>query len=55
MAAGLEDRLIPIANSERLLAVTRQGELLRVPRAHHDDVHQFDVYLDSLARRLSLL
>jgi pimeloyl-ACP methyl ester carboxylesterase len=52
---GESDPLIPIDNSERLLAVTPQGELLRIPGAHHDDVHQFDVYLDSLAHRLSLL
>ena len=52
---GEEDQLIPIGNSERLLAVVPQGELLRIPRAHHDDVHQFDVYLDSLASRLGAL
>ncbi|MEO8306392.1 MAG: alpha/beta fold hydrolase [Betaproteobacteria bacterium] len=52
---GEDDRLIPIDDSERLLTVAPQGELLRVPGAHHDDVHQFDVYLDSLARHLSRL
>ena len=50
---GSEDKLIPIAHSERLKALARSPvELLVVPGAGHNDIHKFPVYLDGLAARL---
>jgi pimeloyl-ACP methyl ester carboxylesterase len=50
---GSEDKLIPLAHSERLKALTRAPvELLVVPGAGHSDIHKFPVYLDGLAARL---
>ena len=50
---GSEDKLIPLAHSERLKALARSPvELLVVPGAGHSDIHKFPVYLDRLAARL---
>lgn len=50
---GSDDKLIPIADSERLKALARSpAELLVVPGAGHNDIHKFPVYLDGLAARL---
>jgi alpha-beta hydrolase superfamily lysophospholipase len=50
---GSDDKLIPIAHSERLRALARSPvELLVVPGAGHNDIHKFPVYLDGLAARL---
>ena len=50
---GSEDKLIPLAHSERLKALARSPvELLVVPGAGHSDIHKFPVYLDGLAARL---
>jgi pimeloyl-ACP methyl ester carboxylesterase len=49
---GERDALIPVDNSERLLAITPNGTLLRIRGAGHNDVQEFGDYLDALARRL---
>jgi uncharacterized protein len=50
---GSDDKLVPLANSERLKALARSpAELLVVPGAGHNDIHKFPVYLDGLAARL---
>jgi alpha-beta hydrolase superfamily lysophospholipase len=50
---GSDDKLIPLAHSERLKALARAPtELLVVPGAGHNDIHKFPVYLDGLASRL---
>jgi uncharacterized protein len=50
---GTDDKLIPLANSERLKALARSPtELLVVPGAGHNDIHKYAVYLDGLAERL---
>jgi uncharacterized protein len=50
---GSDDKLIPLAHSERLKALARSPvELLVVPGAGHNDIHKFPVYLDGLAARL---
>ena len=50
---GSDDKLIPLAHSERLQALARSPtELLVVPGAGHNDIHKFPVYLDGLATRL---
>ena len=49
---GERDPLIPVDNSERLLAVTPNGALLRIRGGGHNDLHEFGDYLDALARRL---
>lgn len=52
---GEADSLIPIAHSERILALAPQAQLLRIPGAGHNDVHQFDAYIEALTRRLCAL
>lgn len=52
---GEADRVIPIAHSERILALAPQAQLLRIPGAGHNDVHQFDTYIEALTRRLRAL
>ena len=50
---GSDDKLIPLAHSQRLEALARSPvELLVVPGAGHSDIHKFPVYLDGLAARL---
>jgi len=50
---GSDDKLIPLAHSQRLEALARSPvELLVVPGAGHNDIHKFPVYLDGLATRL---
>lgn len=52
---GDGDRLIPIAHSERLQKIRASTELLVIPGAGHNDIHQFPAYLDQLAERLQKL
>ena len=52
---GERDTLIPADNSERLLAVTPNGAIVRVRGAGHNDIQEFDEYRDALARRLAAL
>jgi hypothetical protein len=50
LAHGEADTLIPAQHSRRLKAIAPQAELLLVPGAGHGDIHQFDLYLDTLRR-----
>ena len=51
---GTRDTLIPLADSERLQALARPpADLLVIDGAGHNDIHQFPVYLEGLAARLS--
>lgn len=50
---GNRDTLIPLADSERLLALARPpAQLLVVDGAGHNDIHTFPAYLDPLAEHL---
>jgi pimeloyl-ACP methyl ester carboxylesterase len=48
LAHGGRDTLIAPRHSEALRAVAPQAQLLLVPQAGHNDIHQFDSYLDAL-------
>ena len=52
---GERDELIPVDNSERLLAITPNGAILRIRGAGHNDIQEFSEYHDTLARRLRAL
>jgi pimeloyl-ACP methyl ester carboxylesterase len=54
---GEDDALIPITHSERLLvrASTKLTQLLRVPQAGHNDIHQFEAYSEGLSAALKRL
>ena len=53
---GEEDTLIPPRHSEALLALAgAKARLLKVPRAGHNDVQDFDLYLDGLRAELARL
>ena len=52
---GERDELIPVEHSERLLAATPNGAILRVRGAGHNVIQEFDDYLGALARRLDAL
>ena len=52
---GDRDWLIPIENSERLVAVTPNATILRIRGGGHNDIQEFDDYLDALAHRLGEL
>ena len=49
---GERDPLIPVDQSERLLALATNGALLRIRGGGHNDLQEFGDYLDALARRL---
>lgn len=49
------DALIGAHHAEALKALLPQATLLRIPGAAHGDVHEFDAYLDGLAKALSAL
>ena len=50
---GTQDALIPLADSEQLQQLAHPpADLLVVPGAGHNDIHQFPAYLDGLAARL---
>lgn len=50
---GTDDRLVPLAESERLRRLSRAPtELLVIAGAGHNDIQQFPAYLDGLAARL---
>lgn len=50
---GEQDTLIAPEHSHALKALAPQAELLLVPGAGHNDLQQFPVYLDGLARALA--
>ena len=52
---GEHDALIAPQHSQALKALAPQAELLLVPGAGHNDLQQFPVYLDGLARALTQL
>jgi len=47
---GDQDRLIPLAHSQRLQALNPAAQLVVVPGAGHGDIHQFDAYLQALRK-----
>ncbi len=52
---GDHDTLIAPHHSELLMALAPQAQRVRVPGAAHNDVHQFDSYLDALTGALAAL
>jgi uncharacterized protein len=50
---GEQDEIIPIAHAERLQALRPDAELLRLPRAGHNDLHLAPEYAPALAARLA--
>lgn len=52
---GEKDALIPPQHSERIQARAPQAKLLRVEAAGHNDVHQFEGYLQGLRQALDAL
>jgi uncharacterized protein len=54
---GEADELIPITHSERLLRQSASAftQLLRVPQAGHNNIHQFETYIDGLSAALKRL
>ena len=48
LAHGARDTLIPPSHSEALRALAPQAELLLVPQAAHNDIHDHAAYLDGL-------
>ena len=52
---GDRDTLIAPRHSEVLKALAPQAQLVRVPGAAHNDVHQFDSYLNALIGALAAL
>jgi hypothetical protein len=55
LAHGGRDAVIPSTHSERLAAQVPHAQLLLVPEAGHNDIHQFPLYLDSLRAALDRL
>jgi uncharacterized protein len=52
---GQNDTVIAPQHSEALFQLTRQGKLLRIVGAGHNDVYQYQPYLDGLAEALDAL
>ena len=52
---GDMDTLITLSHSERLRQIRPATELVVIPGAGHNDIHQFPMYLDTLADRLKNL
>ena len=53
-AHGTNDKVIPLASSQQLLALARApAELLTVEGAGHNDIHRFPAYVGLLADRLT--
>lgn len=52
---GQNDTVIAPQHSEALFKLARQGRLLRIAGAGHNDVYQFPPYLDGLAEALNAL
>lgn len=52
---GEADTLVPIGQSERILARTPQARLVRVPGAGHNDLHRHTAYLEALRKQLAAL
>lgn len=55
LAHGGRDTLIPPAHSQALARLARQPQLLLVPEAGHNDIHQFPAYLEGLRAELDRL
>lgn len=55
LAHGGRDSLIPPAHSQALNRLAQQPQLLLVPEAGHNDIHQFAAYLDGLRAELDRL
>lgn len=49
---GDEDEVFSMSHAERLQALSPGAQLVKVPGAHHGDIHQFPVYTEGLAARL---
>ncbi len=49
LAHGGRDTVIPPSHSLALQALSPQAQLLLVPEAGHNDIHEFPAYLDTLA------
>ncbi len=52
---GERDTLISPQHSERLQALAPHAQLLRLPEAAHNDVHQFEAYLQAFRAALDAL
>lgn len=52
---GEQDAIIPIAQSEQILARAPSAELVPIAGAGHDDVNRFDTYTEVLFQRLRAL
>ena len=53
LAHGEQDRLIPAEHSLQLQQQAPQARLLLVPGAGHNDIQQFDAYLQALAQAIA--
>lgn len=52
---GVQDALIPLAHSDTLKAMVPHASLLRIAGAAHNDLQDFDTYLDGYGRALAAL
>lgn len=52
---GVQDALIPLAHSDTLKAMAPHASLLRIAGAAHNDLQDFDTYLDGYGRALAAL
>jgi pimeloyl-ACP methyl ester carboxylesterase len=50
---GERDSLIPIAHAEAIVAKKADAELVRIPDAGHNDVHEFPMYWETLGAAIS--
>jgi hypothetical protein len=50
---GVQDELIPLAHSNTLIALAPHASLLRIAGAAHNDLQNFDTYLDGYGRALA--
>lgn len=52
---GAEDKIIRIAHSRQLQKLNPKAQLVEIPQAAHNDIHNFDEYTDTLANALKSL
>lgn len=52
---GTEDHFIKIAHSQQLQKLNANAQLIEIPGAAHNDIHDFDSYTDTLAAALKSL
>lgn len=52
---GTEDKVINIEHSRQLQKLNPKAQLLEIPQAAHNDIHNFDIYTDTLANALKSL